>query len=290
MKEETLRLPALLLAALAATGCITTSGGAPDAGPEPVAGAGPEPVAGAALEGCYRVTGVSIEAETYEAEACISRSGDRLYKMVVDYGADFDHFTESSVGVLTGSQLFEVWQGDTPGYECFLHMFEIESAGTSLSGLRVDARGNVSTQIATWTGSARPPEQDDAGLMTGLYTIESSDEFTGKELVVIRLEHGDQEVYSFRWLGDEAAEPGTIRPIEGVGVREDDTINVVASPGGQEVDSCGLTTYEVLPGGERLEGLYHSVESLFGRTALRYGTETLTRLPDEERQAPEGGE
>ena len=87
-------------------------------------------------------------------------------------------------------------------------------------------------------------------------------------MTVSHLPIDGDDVYSFRWTGDTV--------LEGVGVREDNSIAVIANPVGKAAGTCGSITFSRSKGDRKLVGSFFTLESLSGKTSRRRGQETAT--------------
>jgi hypothetical protein len=222
----------------------------------------------AGLAGCYDVTGIETEALPYTGSLCIKVLGDLLYELTWTQEEDEGHVVYNGRGVSVGDDLFAVWSEDGSEYNCYLHLFDIDTDEGTLNGLRVNVKGATSTQTATRKKSPKSLNWSEPGQLSGSYTLEGSDEFNGKRLKVKHLPIHDDDAYSFRWSGDT--------DLEGVGVREENAIVVVANPVGQMAGTCGSITYTKKPDDRTLVGTFYTPDSLRGATKRRRGEETAT--------------
>ncbi len=223
----------------------------------------------AGLAGCYDVTGFDTEGESYTGALCIAVLGDLLYELTwTQMEEDEGQVVYNGRGVSMGDDLFAVWSEDGTEYDCYLHLFDIDLVDGILNGLRVNVNGDTSTQTATREGTGISLDWSEAGQLAGRYGLEGSGGINGHSLTVAHLPNDDDDAYDFRWSG------GT--DLEGVGVREDNTIVVVANPVGQMSGTCGSITYTKNTGGRSLTGTFYTPDSLRGTTAKRRGEETAT--------------
>jgi len=223
----------------------------------------------AGLAGCYDVTGFDTEDGSYTGALCITVLGDLLYELTwTQMEEDEGHVVYHGRGVFLGDDLFAVWSEDGTEYDCYLHLFDIDIGDGTLQGLRVNVNGATSSQSATRQRTGTSVNWSEAGLLAGSYALESSDEFNGKLLTVTHLPIDDVDAYSFRWSG--------AKDLEGVGVREDNAVVVVANPVGQMSGTCGSITYTKNKDNRELVGTFYTPDSLRGTTPRRRGEETAT--------------
>jgi hypothetical protein len=222
----------------------------------------------AGLAGCYDVTGIETEGVPYTGSLCITVLGDLLYELTWTQEEDEGQVVYNGRGVSVGDDLFAVWSEGGSGYKCYLHLFDIDTGDGTLNGLRVNVQGSTSAQKATHKGSPKQLNWSEPGQLSGSYTLEGSDEFDGKRLKVKHLPITEEDAYSFRWSG------GT--DLEGVGVREENAIVVVANPVGQVAGTCGSITYTKNADDRTLVGTFYTPDSLRGATQRRRGEETAT--------------
>lgn len=249
--------------------CAATFGAAPASAEAPSTGVGEEASDSAGLAGCYDVTGVDSEELSYSGELCITVVGDQLYELIwTQMEEDEGQVVYNGRGVSMGEDLFAVWSEDKSRNDCYLHLFDIDLSNGSLSGLRVDVNGATGTQKAIRKGGSSL-DWDTPGQLSGSYALESSGESAGDALTVTHLQVEYEDAYSFQWSG------GT--DLEGVGVRENDSIVVVAKPVDQMSGTCGLITYTRHPESRSLEGAFYTPGSLRGETPRRRGEETAIR-------------
>ena len=223
----------------------------------------------AGLVGCYDVTGFDTEEVSYSGALCITVLGDLLFELTwTQMEEDEGLVVYNGRGVSVGDDLFAVWSEDGTEYDCYLHLFDIDIGDGTLYGMRVNVNGATSSQTGTREGPDTSLDWGEAGQLAGSYVLEGSDEFTGKRLTVTHLPIDDDDVFSFRWSG------GT--ELEGVGVREDSTVVVVANPVGQRSGTCGSITYTKNKDNRKLVGTFYTTNSLRGTTPRRRGEETAT--------------
>lgn len=223
----------------------------------------------AGLAGCYDVTGFDTEGEPYSGALCITLLGDLLFELTwTQMEEDEGLVVYNGRGVSVGDDLFAVWSEDGGEYDCYLHLFDIDFDDGSLNGVRVNVNGATSSQTGTREGTHTSSDWSGAGRLAGSYALESSDEFNGKRLTVTHLPIDDVDAYSFRWSG--------ATDLEGVGVREDNAVVVVANPVGQTSGTCGSITYTKNRDNRELVGTFYTPDSLRGMTTKRRGEETAT--------------
>lgn len=223
----------------------------------------------AGLAGCYDVAGFDTEEVSYTGVLCITVLGDLLYELTwTQKEEDEGHVVYKGRGVAVGDDLFAVWSEDGTEYDCYLHLFDIDIGDGALSGLRVNVNGATSSQTGTREGTGTSLDWSEAGQLAGSYVLEGTDEFNGKMLTVAHLQIEQDDAYSFRWSGDT--------DLEGVGVREENAIVVVANPVGQMSGTCGSITYTKKEDNRKLEGTFYTPNSLRGTTPRRRGEETAT--------------
>jgi hypothetical protein len=223
----------------------------------------------AGLAGCYDVTGFDTEGEPYSGALCITLLGDLLFELTwTQMEEDEGLVIYNGRGVSVGDDLFAVWSEDGTEYDCYLHLFDIDFGDGTLNGLRVNVNGATSSQTATREGTQTSLDWSESGQLTGSYDLESSEESTGNRLTVTHLPTDNDDAYSFRWSG------GT--DLEGVGVREDNAVVVVANPVGQMSGTCGSITYTRNKNNRELVGTFYTPDSLRGATSRRRGEETAT--------------
>jgi len=223
----------------------------------------------AGLVGCYDVTGVDTKEGRYTGVLCIAGLGDLLYELTWTQDEEDEGLVVyEGRGVSVGDDLFAVWREKGTDYDCYLHLFDIDTANGTLDGPRVNVSGATSSQTGARNGTETPLDWSEPGQLAGSYVIESSDEYTGKGMTVSRLPVDGDDVYSFRWMGDTA--------LEGVGVREDNSIAVIANPVGQAEGTCGSITFTKNRDNRKLVGSFFTLDSLRGKTSRRRGEETAT--------------
>jgi hypothetical protein len=238
-------------------------------GDNPVQGEGEGVKDRAGLAGCYDLAGVDTQELPYSGTFCIEVLGDLLYELTWTLMEEDEGLVVyTGRGVSMGDDLFAVWRESGTDYDCFLHLFEIDIADGTLNGLQINMSGTTSSQTATRGGSGVPLDWSEAGQLAGSYALEGSDEHTGELLTVTHLPIETDDAYSFRWSGDTG--------LEGVGVRDGNSIFVVANPIGQMGGTCGSITYAKNKGNRSLEGSYFTLDSLTGKTPRRRGEETAT--------------
>lgn len=223
----------------------------------------------AGLVGCYDVTGVDTKEGRYTGVLCIAGLGDLLYELTWTQDEEDEGLVVyEGRGVSVGDDLFAVWREKGTDYDCYLHLFDIDIGDGALSGLRVNVNGATSSQTGTREGTGTSLDWSEAGQLAGSYVLEGTDEFNGKMLTVAHLQIEQDDAYSFRWSGDT--------DLEGVGVREENAIVVVANPVGQMSGTCGSITYTKKEDNRKLEGTFYTPHSLRGTTPRRRGEETAT--------------
>jgi hypothetical protein len=223
----------------------------------------------AGLAGCYDVTGFDSEGLSYSGALCITVLGNRLYGLTwTQMEEDEGLVVYKGRGVSVGDDLFAVWSEDGSEYDCYLHLFDIDIGNGTLNGLRVNVNGATSSQTATREGSHTSFDWSEPGQLAGSYDLEGSNETTGEHLEVIHIQIEDDDAYSFRWSGGV--------DLEGVGVREDNAVVVVANPVGQMSGTCGSITYTKVADSRDLVGTFYTPDSLRGATPRRRGEETAT--------------
>ena len=223
----------------------------------------------AGLAGCYDVTGFDSEELSYTGTLCITVLGNQLYELIwTQMEEDEGRVVYKGRGVSMGDDLFAVWSEDGSEYECYLHLFDIDIVDGTLSGLRVNVNGATSSQTAAREGGRRSFDWSRPGQLAGSYVLEGSEGITGGRLEVMHLPVDDDDAYSFRWSG------GT--ELEGVGVREDNAVVVVANPVGQMSGTCGSITYTKNKESGELLGTFYTPDSLKGTTPRRRGEETAS--------------
>lgn len=223
----------------------------------------------AGLAGCYEVTGFGTDQGAYTGALCIKVLGDLLFDLTWTQNEEDEGLVVyNGRGVSVGDDLFAVWSEDGTEYDCYLHLFDIDVADGTLNGVRVNVTGATSSQTGTREGSTTSLDWSEPGQLAGSYVLEGSDEFNGKRLTVTHVPIEDDDAYSFHWSGDT--------DLEGVGVREDNTVAVVANPVGQMSGTCGSITYTKNREDRSLVGTFYTPDSLRGATPVRRGEETAT--------------
>ncbi len=223
----------------------------------------------AGLAGCYDVTGFDSEGLSYSGALCITVLGNRLYELTwTQMEEDEGLVVYKGRGVSVGDDLFAVWSEDGSEYDCYLHLFDIDIGDGTLNGLRVSVNGATSSQTATREGSHTSFDWSEPGQLAGSYVLEGSKETIGEHLEVIHIQIEEDDAYSFRWSGGV--------DLEGVGVREDNAVVVVANPVGQMSGTCGSITYTKSADNRNLVGTFYTPDSLRGATPRRRGEETAT--------------
>jgi hypothetical protein len=223
----------------------------------------------AGLAGCYDLTGIDTFELPYSGTLCISVLGKLLYELewtLVE--EDEGLVVYNGRGVSGGNDLFAVWRESGTEYSCYLHLFDIDSVDGTLQGLRVNVNGGTSSQTGTRDETEISLDWSEAGQLAGSYDLESSDGFNGKRLEVAHLPIAGDDAYTFRWIGDTE--------LEGIGVREGNSISVVANPVGQRGGTCGSITFTRVDDTRELKGSFFTLDSLSGKAPRRRGEETAT--------------
>jgi hypothetical protein len=223
----------------------------------------------ARLAGCYDLTGIDTEGYAYSGTLCIAVVGDLLYELTWTLVEEDEGLVVyDGRGVSGGDDLFAVWSESGPEYECYLHLFDIDSIDGSLHGLRVNTGGETSSQTGKRVGKELARDWSETGQLAGSYALESSDEYAGRRLKVTHLPVEGEDAYSFHWSGNT--------DLEGIGVREGNSIAVAANPVGQRGGTCGSISFTRVKDTRKLEGSYFTLGSLSGETPRKRGEETAT--------------
>jgi len=124
----------------------------------------------AGLAGCYDLAGVDTHELPYSGTFCIEVLGDLLYELTWTLMEEDEGLVVyTGRGVSMGDDLFAVWRESGTDYDCFLHLFEIDSADGTLNGLRINMSGTTSSQTATPGGSGVPLDWSEAGQLAGSF-------------------------------------------------------------------------------------------------------------------------
>ncbi len=180
--------------------------------------------------GSYEVSGVGRDGSHYEGSLVIAKlAGEALYRLEWNYGA---RGTFAGTGALVANTLYVVWAAR--GISSYVVVYEIEPR-RALHGIWVSA-----TEQAPATGTEIAVPESGAPLhgVAGDYTVTGS-RFNGssyeRRLKISQL----NGYYRFLWEGDER--------YEGIGTVEEDLIQAVVSPAGQNAGQCGKAVIELSP-------------------------------------------